>query len=188
MVHVDSQEQAAQGAGPTAPVGGQEFVRVRGWARGGFGVRSESVRGTAADKVHAGVLRFATASVIIKVSEPAGRRPDPPGRGRSADPGLGAWVGRPGLRGGGCRPFEHTGTCGPRRQPVFREGFGARRVCRAEPRAAVSVPGCGASCMSWTRIPVGLEARGPQALLLLLLAPPSSSRQTRRSCCLGGVG
>lgn len=54
---MDSQEQAAQGAGPKAPVGGQKVVRVRGWARGGFGVRSESVRRTAADKVHAGVLR-----------------------------------------------------------------------------------------------------------------------------------
>lgn len=56
------------------------------------------------------------------------------------------------------------------------------------PLLGVSVLGCRASCVGWTRTLAGLEARGSQALLHLPLAPPPSSGQTHRSCCLDRVG
>lgn len=120
------------------------------------------------------------ASVIIRVSESPDGRPDPSGQ-RSIG-GSRAW-GSAGRRCGGCRSSRLSGTCGPRRHPAFQEGFGARRVCRAEPALlfsltpspGVSVPGGRASCVGWTRTPAGLEARGPQALLHLPLVPSSSS-------------
>lgn len=74
------------------------------------------------------------ASAIVRVSEPAGGKPDSQGRGRRAIPGSEAQDGRPERRGGGQRPPRRSGTCGPRQPPVFRWGFAARLVCRAEPR------------------------------------------------------
>lgn len=92
--HVDSPDRAAQGAGPMAPVGGREAVRVRLWARGGSDVRRKASGGRQLARFT--LACFATVSGIIRVSEPAGGRPDPRGRGRSADPGPGARDGRPG--------------------------------------------------------------------------------------------
>ena len=112
--HVDPLDRVAPGAGPAALVGGREAVRVRGWARGGTGVRRKASQGRQLARFT--LECFATASGIIGVSEPTGRR----------SVGLGLENGRPGWRGGGCGPSGRSGTCGPRRQPVFREGFGGQ--------------------------------------------------------------
>lgn len=130
--HVDPLDRVAQGAGPAALVGGREAVRVRGWARGGAGVRRKASRGR--QLVRFTLECFATASGIIGVSEPTGRRPDPRGRGRSA---WGSGMGGPGgvvedadLQGA-AGPVAHGGSLSSERVS------GARRVCPAEHRAVV---------------------------------------------------
>lgn len=134
------------------------------------------------------------------MSKAWGRRTDPRGRGRRADPGPGAGAGRPERRGERLRPPGCSWTCGPPRQPVFRGGFQASRVCRAEPRAAGcahAIPGRGRGRPStglWGQLgglhsdPAWRGSARAAGVTQSALGSPVFLGADHRSCCSGGVG